>query len=245
MKTSTYPLGLSPKYVSDWGFWEAVRELLQNAVDSQSDIEMTLSQQPTFTESDQPTYELAICSRGVTLDPSCLLLGCSTKTNDKKTIGQFGEGFKLALLVLTRLHYPVVVQNGRKEWRPVFKEVKEMNFGAEQFCIEENSELDSSDPLDCYATDSLTFRVFNLQEEEVKLLARKVLWFEKELNDNCDFFGLEDYKELEGRVETPMGQILSDRHGDIFVSGLYVTSSDMEFGYDFHPEYLQLDRDRK
>ena len=56
----------------------------------------------------------------------------------------------------------------------------------------------------------------------------------------CDF----DYE----KVETQYGEILTDEEfaGQVFVNGLFVDcNSDLQYGYNFKPKYINLERDRK
>ena len=101
-----YTLSLSPDYVSSWGFWEAIRELLQNAMD-----------QGTWS-MDHVDDDTLLIKSGGHLEPRTLLLGVSEKEPGSR--GQFGEGYKLALLVLTRLGYCVEIFNGSELWIPSF-----------------------------------------------------------------------------------------------------------------------------
>ncbi|BAM63062.1 hypothetical protein ETP1_012 [Edwardsiella phage ETP-1] len=82
----TYPI--SPNYVADWGINEAVRELIQNAIDSDEHFTVELTENGLYIESE-----------GV-FDTSALLLGNSNKAEG--SIGCHGEGMKLAMLVLAR-----------------------------------------------------------------------------------------------------------------------------------------------
>ena len=106
-----YELSLSPEYVSHWGIVEAVREIFQNAIDQaavQEDNPMFFSYEKNEVKSAGwgMTYEqdgvLRIGNRDSILDAKSLLLGATTKRDDQKTIGQFGEGYKIATLVLLR-----------------------------------------------------------------------------------------------------------------------------------------------
>lgn len=101
-----YELSMTTDYVGHWEEWQAVRELLQNAIDFGK------------PEISQPHDGIIIKSRGVTLSPRSLLLGYSDKRDDDSKIGQFGEGYKLACLVLCRLGYTVIIHNGPKIWMP-------------------------------------------------------------------------------------------------------------------------------
>lgn len=108
----TIELSLSPKYVSGWGVEEAVREILQNAIDQKADgAEVSVSY-------DRET--LSILADGARLKTSTLLLGESGK-DDERYIGKYGEGYKLALLVLTRERKPVKVVTDAETWTPEFR----------------------------------------------------------------------------------------------------------------------------
>jgi len=94
-----YPMTFN--YVSDWGLWESVRELVSNAHDASPDDWSITHEGDTLIIRDS--------GDGIQLHQ--LLLGVSEKTNSG-AIGQFGEGMKLALMVLLRLgHNSVVYSN--------------------------------------------------------------------------------------------------------------------------------------
>lgn len=87
-----YPI--SSNYVKSWSVKDAVRELLQNAMDS----------------GEWRIEGSALVNKG-TLKPEHFLLGCSEKLSSD-AIGQFGEGLKLALLVLARNGYNTTIFSG-------------------------------------------------------------------------------------------------------------------------------------
>ena len=110
MKTiDTIYLPISTGYVKHWSFWEAVRELIQNKVDQGTG--------GIYTENNS----LIIQTTGALLDVSTLLLGESSKSDDSTKIGCYGEGYKLALLVLNREGYEVTIHNGRDKWETSIK----------------------------------------------------------------------------------------------------------------------------
>lgn len=81
-----YPI--SPNYVKSWGVKEAIRELIQNAMDSDKDF--------TITQEDGT---ICIQNHGA-FSLNALLLGNSEKADG--AIGCHGEGMKLAMLILAR-----------------------------------------------------------------------------------------------------------------------------------------------
>lgn len=109
-----YTLPLSPEYVRDWNDWHAVRELLQNAMDAHT----AGGEHPNM---DYDGRSLMIESPKERLPRKSLLLGSTTKADDSRLRGQFGEGYKLALLVFCRKLYDVAVINGGEKWTPSFQ----------------------------------------------------------------------------------------------------------------------------
>lgn len=113
MTTETIGTAISPKYVKEWATTQAIREILQNWLDSKA--EFSVDGTITWT-ADQDSE----CGMGLTkvkdngpgLDLRHLVMGISEK--DSSAIGKFGEGLKLALLVLAREGRTVEVwSNGR------------------------------------------------------------------------------------------------------------------------------------
>lgn len=85
-------LTISPKYVANWSFTQAIREIFQNSLDQQ-----TVNPTNTVLFDYSPdTQTLKIGNKGSNLCPSTLVLGNTSKASDDRTIGQFGEGYKLA-----------------------------------------------------------------------------------------------------------------------------------------------------
>ncbi|PZG13453.1 hypothetical protein C1I95_23660 [Micromonospora craterilacus] len=85
--TLTYPI--SPDYVKSWTPVRALCELIANALDEDRDARISWAD-----------GVLTISDRGPGIPEEGLVLGYSTKTEDQ--IGQFGEGKKIAYLVLAR-----------------------------------------------------------------------------------------------------------------------------------------------
>lgn len=207
-EAKVYELPLSRDYVRRWGFTEAVRELLQNMLDSDSPNEYSVVD-----------HQLTITSRFDTLPASTLVLGQTSKADASEKIGSFGEGFKLALLVLTRLQYSVRVFNGDVCWTPFF-EVSQA-FGCEVLKIREDA---------AYNNQGLTFEVDGLTHEDTT-----------QINDMCLFM----QAPMDDVIGTRYGSILPSRKGKLYVGGLFVCETELEYGYDILPEHLKLERDRQ
>lgn len=207
-----YELSLSRNYVSSWGIEEAIRELLQNAKDSSGE---------DIIDIDKSSGTITITNRDTSIPTSTLLLGNTSKKNDLDKIGQFGEGYKLALLVLLREDKDVFIKNGNKNWLPSFEYSD--NFECEVLCINE-TEGNGKD---------LTFQISGFNSYELDELEN-------------EFLGLNG--QAYESIETSYGEILTDSQykGKVFVDGLPVYQDDnFNYGYNFKPCYVTLDRDRK
>lgn len=93
-----YPI--TSEYVNHWGEWEAVREVIQNALDYGNN---------SITHSNE---RISVISYDAKLEMKHLLLGCSEKGSD--SIGKYGEGLKLALLVSAKMNLEMSIITGDK-----------------------------------------------------------------------------------------------------------------------------------
>lgn len=209
MLKRTYELPLSKDYVRHWGMAEAVRELIQNALDSESPFEYE------FAEGT-----LYIISRFASLTPKTLLLGSTSKAGKKDAIGSFGEGYKIALLVLTREGYPVKIHNGERTWVPSF--VHSTLFDAEMLCI---TDLPSD-----RRREGLVFEVQGLSASDIDAIKASCLHMQDSIG---------------AVTTTSKGLILREQPGKLYVGGLYICDTKLAFGYDIKPEFLRLERDRQ
>lgn len=207
-----YELSLSRNYVSSWGIEEAIRELLQNAKDSNGE---------DIIDIDKSSGTITITNKNTSIPSSTLLLGNTSKKDDLDKIGQFGEGYKLALLVLLRDDKEVFIKNGNKNWIPSFEYSD--NFECEVLCITETAGNGND----------LTFEISGFDSSELDELEN-------------EFLGLNG--QAYNSIQTSYGEILtdSDYKGKVFVDGLPVYEDDnFDYGYNFKPCYVSLDRDRK
>jgi hypothetical protein len=88
MEKVTYPL--STRYRPEWGDWESVREIVQNAIDTKTEVSMS------FEDG-----LLTVIDKGEGFEMKHLLIG-ETSKDGETSIGKFGEGLKFALLALVR-----------------------------------------------------------------------------------------------------------------------------------------------
>ena len=217
-----YELSLAPDYVSNWTFNDAIRELIQNGIDQQ-----TTNPNNEFAMSyDSLNNQLILRSPLSKLKRDTLLLGCSSKANDDETIGQFGEGYKIAALVLTRLGKTFTIYNNEKNeiWTCRFKNSTKWLHKLLAFYIEKS----------------------NTEKTGLDIVIGNVSWREYEEIESDIWLNSGEY-EWE-RIETKYGEILTDEQQEkrVYVNGLYVyTDEDMKYGFNFKPMYLKLERDRK
>ena len=122
---SKYELAISTGYVPDWGVTEAFRELFQNALDN----EITNPENKMEWKYDEESETLTISNKTSVLQAETLLLGSSTKANDKYTIGKHGEGYKIAFMVLLRNNKSIRVYNygNRETWEVKLVKSKRYN----------------------------------------------------------------------------------------------------------------------
>lgn len=221
---SKYELSLARDYVPGWTVVDAVRELFQNAIDQETVVE---DNEMSFMYHED-SKKLFISNKKSVLEIKTLLLGASTKTGDNRTIGQFGEGYKIATLVLTRLGKSVVIYNyGAKEvWRPRF--VNSRRYGAEVLTFF----VDKKFAWQSVPDDNLTIVVEGITKEEYAQILESNL----HISPPHNFF-----KGSKGRI------LLEPKHaGKVFVNGLFVCDhKQLKHGYDFAPSALKIDRDRK
>lgn len=104
-----FQLTISTSYVPNWGAYEGVRELIQNALDAAQDgFPMTVAY-------DDDTRTLRITSAGARLERRVWLMGITSKA-DGDYRGHFGEGLKLGALALVRAGRPLRIVNDDEAW---------------------------------------------------------------------------------------------------------------------------------
>ena len=215
-------LSMTTNYVKSWTIKEAIREILQNCIDQEI---LNPANKMNINHSGDI---LTISNELSNLDRSSLLLGASTKSDDSRTVGKFGEGYKLALLVLCRLGYNVEILNyGKKEkWTPLLR--KSRQYGCEVLSIKIEKYIFSSVP-----DANLTFVINGITEEDYRDIISRTLQLQI----------VADSDKLISRF----GEVLlsADHAGSLFVNGLFICKIDkLKYGYNFSPEHINLDRDR-
>lgn len=221
-----HELSITPNYVLQWREWEAVRELLQNAIDRnkrdpQSDVIFDYDLQagefvaPVLPKDDR-RGTLVIGSTTGVLSPRSLLLGESDKQLDQNQIGQFGEGYKLAALVLCRAGHELYVHTGREIW--AFTIEYSQAYDSDVLVCERSVELEEDAP-----ERGVLFEIPGFRQEDYDIVCEKYLPAHEV---DVILYG----PEFKGRV---------------FVEGLFVCKfDDLDYGYNFASSRIKLDRDR-
>lgn len=206
-----YVLTIQRDYCSDWTVPDALRELLQNSLDSSS---------PFVYDIGDDYVEFT--NKGVSLAANTLLLGLTSKRNDSSSVGGKGEGYKIALLILTREGIDVEILNGNRKWVPSIE--WDHNYEAEMLHITET---------DLAGNNDLTFRVNGLSSQDIETTV-----------ENCLY--LQDGNLLGNYATASCGsRVFFERSGKLYVGGLFVCNTNLKYVYDMHPSKLPLNRDRK
>ncbi len=223
---ANYELTVSMGYVPTWTHVEAVREIFQNAKDE----ETVNPQNKMFFDYNEDTETLLIGNKTGKLDKSTLLIGISDKRGDDKTIGQHGEGYKIATVVLLREGLSLKVYNfGCNEvWTA--RKIKSRRYGVEipSFDITKAGSI-----LRPVENHDLVFEIKGITPQMYNEIKESNLYLQGDIGETKD-------AGADGRL------LLNPTYkGKIFVSGLYVCTDDrLHYGYDFVPCKIQLDRDR-
>lgn len=206
------PLSIAKSYVNHWSWWEGIRELLQNAVDT-GDFDVQIAWDG----------EITINSRGGKIPVSALLMGKSGKEDDEDTIGKFGEGMKLAFLVLGRLGADVLVYNDDECWRPSFQY-------SETF--QEDCLVVGVYPAE-KATGDVRIHITGVPEDIISLVEDRFL----------------PLRDVEPIYSASNGEAYEQEDAggcNIYVNGIFVSHVEgkYKFDYNFRPSAFTLDRDR-
>lgn len=221
---SKYELTISTKYVPDWTYVEAVRELLQNAIDNEA-VDENNKYEAVYL-ADEEKLNISNKSSKLTLDT--LLLGVSTKRNDDRTIGQHGEGYKIAFMVLAREGKKVTVYNyGANEvWN--VKLVKSKRYNGEEIV---QVEVDKNPIWKKAPNNNLTIVIDSISNSDYENIQKDCIMLRDEYP--------ESYKSEVGNILTDENEV-----GNIFVRGLFVFKDPLlKYGYDIQVP-VKLDRDR-
>lgn len=154
-------LTMSPNYVKDWSVPDAVKEFIQNSLDTDN-YELYVTD-----------GELHITSYGETIDEKHLLLGSGTKSEDESKRGGFCEGFKIAMLILAREGINCEMLNGSVIWKPTIKFNSDFNMDCLAVEVHEAEEyfegVKVTITLDDYTIQDVISRTLAMQDDYEKV----------------------------------------------------------------------------
>jgi len=222
MKNSNekFYLTLSPKYIPHWTKWAAFRELMQNVIDRNHEYDKA---EIIFTYNPQK-QRITIGNKLSSLEKKTLLLGETTKAENRDAIGKYGEGYKLALLVFLRMGTRVRIRTSNEIWAPAI-----------EFSPLYETELLTISIIPSKPSDNLLFELDGITPENYKTF-----------KNNCLYLN-----QIESKLTTHYGDILLDDQykSKLFVEGLFVCEFQPEekfrYGYNLKSRYITLDRDRQ
>lgn len=198
-----YPI--SRDYVKNWNWLDAGREFLANAIDSCIDDNATI------------VYEDGYCiikDNGKGIEKKNFVIGNSNK--DTSDIGMFGEGLKLAMLVMAREDRNLVIETVGNTYTPKLE--NNTTYCSEIFTIyyEQNNILNST---------TVRFKATKEEVDSIKNL----------------FIGYKENVEIKnfGIVE-----VISNECGNIYVNGLKTKSINSNYSYNIKDKTLVNSRDR-
>lgn len=220
----SYELSISENYVPSWGVTEAVREFFQNALDEatrDADNEM-------FCSYDPENQILRIGNKHGKLDPKTLLFGYTEKNDNAEMIGNHGEGYKIATVVLLRLNKQITFYNYgyRQVWRPRFVNSRKYGVKVPTFFV------DTKHAWQSVPDNDLVIEIAGITEEEYAAIV-----------DSNLHLGSKEYD----CIETSYGQLIKTESykGKIFVGGLFIcTDPRIDLGVNFKPAVVRIERDR-
>ena len=208
-----FVLPIKWSYVSHWGTWECIREIIQNAKDEEDEHGSRMSVK-------YARGWLRVSNYGANLSRNALLIGQTSKSDRGDLRGQFGEGLDLALLVGVRAGYEMRVYTKTEVWTPTIEHVAK--FGERVLVVRTRTrktegtgvEIRVKMPLDAWMESRKLFR-----------------------------FLVSDAPEDEVIVEGGTILLNKERMGQVYVQGIYSsTLPKLSYGYDLDSAKLDRDR---
>lgn len=217
---SKLELTININYVKNWDVYSGIRELIQNTADAH---DIGYPMKITYN-SNRKEPVLTLTNFGITLKKDSLLLGTTTKSDDIRQRGCFGEGMKLGWLALLRAGLKVWIKSGTEKWVPTLS-----------FSDTYQSELLTVQTSKINYENCVKVEVRGLDPNIWEQFRQRILFSPgTELNKN-EYITVNENKIL----------TKEDLRGQLFVKGLWVTHlpGNYWFGYDLND--IKLDRDRK
>lgn len=210
---TTVELSLHKDYVPDWGAWEGIREVMQNAMD-----ENDKGHKMSVEHSGE---DLIVRNDDSHLEIKHLLIGYTTKMGDKASRGEKGEGLDLGLLALIRAGFGVSIRTPDEIWTPEIRVSERWN-----------EEVLFLDRCSAELVNGTAITIKGVSEELWKQLEVRFLDFHAYDPENRIDTGYHGELLLERKY-----------CGKIYVKGIYVESNkELRFGYNFKNAALDRDR---
>lgn len=205
-----FETGISENNLPHWGELEAVKEFVQNLVYSKSELKDSIS-----IQYDNNCAVLWNTPSG--FDKSKLLIGESEQRDSETAPGNYGEGIKVAMLVLRRLGIDVSIQtNGFRVTAELEPSSLDSSVKALIFYIEDNN---------IYGGTKVTISCSEHILEKAK----------------SHFLALdEDVEDIDNMIGS---SVLEGHSGEIYVNGVLVTTRPAIFGYNIMDKTI-MNRDR-
>lgn len=222
---ATLELTITPEYV-DWGVWESIREIAQNAADAR---DQGHKMKVDYTEGNGVRIggeylkgTLSFLNDGVSITRETLLLGGTTKKDNHLARGQFGEGMKLAWASLLRMGCRVWMRTGGERWVPELAHSSQFN--AELLKVKTATTKDFND---------ICVQIQGVSPEDWELVQDRLLFLRR--------------PEEEDFISTAHGRILTaDKYkGKLYVKEIYVCELPDRYHYGYDLRNVKIDRDRK
>lgn len=218
-----FELCMTLDYAGSWTVADAVREFFQNAIDEEKE---NPENKMSFSYNKEK-QTLSIGNLKSKITPKTLLMGSSTKRNKSNLIGEHGEGYKVATVVLVRNGIDVLIYNNEVKEVWSSRVVKSKRYDSDIVCFDIEKKIFNK-------KENLCIELLGITEEMYNDIVEKNLH-------------LQSTESIGECLKSENGTILlnSKYSGMVFVEGLYVcTKQSIEKGYNFKAGILKLDRDR-
>lgn len=211
MKPTTINYFISENYIPDWTVEDALRELYQNFID--------YGEYSVDKISVDTDYENVIFSNDFTPETANLLIiGDSNKTENSR--GKYGEGLKMAALVLLRNGGNCIINT--VNFSAVFKLIVNESTDVKTLGVTISASLPNIRVHNFDVSVRLPIGIFDNYQDKL-IVPTDVL-----------------------HTNESYGSIVSKPKGNLYVGGLFVCNlKDLNYAYDLLPKHISLDRDRK
>jgi hypothetical protein len=211
---------ISERYLAGnkgWNPWAGIREIVQNGRDAEIQYDAPLN-----VRFRPETSTLVVENEGCTIPRSAMLLGATSKSDDRRLAGIHGDGLKAGCLVLVRAGAEIKIRTGGEVWTAGINSSDK--FGGERV-LTFDVETGRQD------RNRVQIEIKGINKETWDLVKGRFLFLEA--------------REVK-KISTVAGELLlSPRHkGQVYVKGIFVQQREgLQYGYNFLN--MELDRDRR